>query len=74
MANLKKMNTGISLTPSDFELYQTLSQSLFYNMNDILFGTIIEQEIMNIKISMQSLLTFGHIASRHILFGKNKIK
>ncbi len=25
IANLKKMNTGISLTPSDFELYETLS-------------------------------------------------
>ena len=35
------MNTGISLTPSDFELYQTLSQSDFNNMNDLLFGTII---------------------------------
>ena len=31
------MNTGTSLTPSDFELYQTLSQSHY----DVLFGTII---------------------------------
>ena len=46
------MNTGISLTPSDFELYQTLSQSDFNNMNDLLFGTIIvegnyEQQELN---------------------------
>ena len=41
MANLKKMNTWISLTPSDFELYQTLSQSDFNNMDDLLFDTII---------------------------------
>ncbi len=32
------MNTGISLTPSDFEFYQKLSQSDFNNMNDLLFG------------------------------------
>ena len=37
MTNLKKMNTGISLTPSDFEFYQTFSQSDFNDMNNQLF-------------------------------------
>ena len=32
---------GHIFDPSDFKLYQTLSQSDFNNINDLLFGTII---------------------------------
>ena len=39
--NLNKVHSGVMLTPSDFELYQTLLHSDFNNLNDFLYGTII---------------------------------
>ena len=69
------MNTGISLTPSDFELYQTLSQSDFNNMNDLLFGTIIvtgnyEWQELNAFIAK----LWAHHFNTHIVWWKKKIK
>ena len=75
MANLKKMNTGISLTPSDFELYQTLSQSDFNNMNDLLFGTIIvtgNYEWQELNAFIANL--WAHHFNTHIVWWKKKIK
>ncbi len=48
------------LTPSDFELYQTFSQSDFNNINDLLFGTIIVTGNYERQELKHSLPTFEH--------------
>ena len=68
------MNTGISLTPSDFELYQTLSQSDFNNMNDLLFGTIIvsgNYECQELNAFIANL--WAHHFNTHIVQWKKKM-
>ena len=69
------MNTGISLTASDFELYQTLSQSDFKNMNDCLFGTIIvtgNYEWQELNAFITNL--WAHHVNTHIASWKKKIQ
>jgi hypothetical protein len=52
MANFTKMNMGMTVTPSDFELYRTLSLSDTRNKDQFLYSTIVvssnyeRQEIM----------------------------
>ena len=54
----KEMNTGISLTPSDFEFYQTLSQSDFNDMNNNVNPSINGQtEAMGGSFAMKFPLT-----------------
>ena len=75
MANLKEVNTWIPLTPSNFELYQTLSQSDFNNMNDLLLGTIIvtgNYGCQELNVCIANL--WVHHFNTHIVQWKKKIK
>ena len=70
MENLKKMNTGIPLTSSDFEL----SQSDFKSINDFLFGTIIETRNYEHQEFNAFIANFWvHHFNTHIVWRKKKI-
>ena len=75
MANLTKMNMGMTVTPSDFELYRTLSLSDTRNKDQFLYSTIVvsgnyERQEINSYIAQ----FWAHHYKTHVVRWKRKIK
>ena len=75
MANLNKMNMGKTITPSDFELYKTLSLSDTKNKDQFLHSTIVvsgnyERQEINHYIAQ----LWAHYYKTHVVRWKRKIK
>ena len=71
MANLTKMNMGMTITPADLEMYKSLSLSDTRNKDQFLHSTLLCQEIMNGKKSTIILHNCGHVIIRHMLYDGN---
>jgi len=75
MANFTKMNMGMTVTPSDFELYRTLSLSDTRNKDQFLYSTIVvsgnyERQEINSYIAQ----FWAHHYKTHVVRWKRKIK
>ena len=75
MANLQKMNSGAKMTPSDLNLYKTLTESDINDPNELLYSTIIvtgnhERQELNAYVAGVWARKF----STHVIRWKRHIK